>query len=200
MPLRHVKTRMIRRPETFWGGLLRASSCLLGPPARENTSPKHYFTRFQRLFTSPWVCVSVSRGLRHVKTRVPKSIPSHFNGFSRRPAYLNVIPCIPASSTSAAPLHVFQRSSSSAGVTRSVWDPPRCSSQPHGVPKPLREAALESEDSLLLESVALHTDAVSAPSLAARAFSYDRANKATLMREITMAPNGTKRRETTADT
>ena len=140
-------------------------------------SPKRYFTRFQRLFTSPWVCVSVSRGLRHVKTSVPKRIPSHFNGFSRRPASLNVIPCIPASSTSATPLHVFRLSSSSAGVTRSVWDPPRCSSQLHGVPKQLREAALESECSLLLESVALYTEAASAPSLAARVFMYDPAKR-----------------------
>jgi hypothetical protein len=167
VPLRHVKTRMNRHPGTFWGppgassGLLRRSWCLRGPPARENTSPKRYFTRFQRIFTSPWVCVSVSRGLRHVKTRVPNTIPSHFNGFSRRPAYLNVIPCIPASSTSAAPLHVFRRSSSSAGVTRSVRDPPRCSSQLHGVPNQLREAVLESEESLLLESAALYTEAVS---------------------------------------
>ena len=67
-------------------------------------------------------------------------------------------------------------------VTRSVWDPPRysvapagvsdhvglhlvelnkqCSTQPHGVPNQLREAALESEDSLLLESVALYTEAI----------------------------------------
>ena len=118
--LRHVKTRMNRPPGAFWNhpgapsGLLRVSWCLRGPPARENTSPKRYFTRFQRIFRSPWVCVSVSRGLRHVKTRVPNTIPSHFNGFSRRPLYLNGIPCITASSTSAAPLHVFRRSSSSA--------------------------------------------------------------------------------------
>ena len=62
-------------------------------------------------------------------------------------------------------------------VMRSVWDPPRCASQLHGVPYQLREAVLESEDSLLLESVALYTEAVSAPSLAARVFTYDPAKR-----------------------
>ena len=151
-------------------GLLKVSCCLRRPPARENTSPQRYFVRFLHIFTSSWVYVSVSRRPRHVKTRA-------FNGFSRRPMYLNGIPCIPASSTSAAPLHVFRRSSSSAGVTRSVRDPPRCASQLHGVPNQPPEGALESEDSLLLESVALYTEAVSAPSLAARVFTYDPAKR-----------------------
>ena len=41
-------------------------------------------------------------------------------------------------------------------VTRSVRDPPRCASQLHGVPDQPREAVLESECSLLLESVAVY--------------------------------------------
>ena len=63
-------------------------------------------------------------------------------------------------------------------VTRSVRDPPRCSSQLHGVPNQPPEGALESEDSLLLESVALYTEVISAPSLAARVFTYDPAKRA----------------------
>ena len=186
----HVKTRLWGYPGASSGllepsgghpgaspGLLKVSWCLRRPPARENTSPQRYFVRFLRIFTSSWVYVSVSRRPRHVKTRAPNTIPSHFNGFSRRPTYLNVIPCIPASSTSAAPLHVFRRSSSSAGVTRSVRDPPRCASQLHGVPNQSPEGVLESECSLLLESVALYTEAVSAPSLAARVFTYDPAQR-----------------------
>ena len=104
-------------------GILLVYWCFRRPPARENTCPKRYFTRFQRIFTSPWVCGSVSWRRRHVKTRLPNTIPSHVNVFSRRPAYLNIIPCLPASYTSVASLHVFRRSSSSAGVTRSVRDP-----------------------------------------------------------------------------
>ena len=124
-------------------GILLVYWCFRRPPARENTCPKRYFTRFQRMFTSPWVCGSVSRRRRHVKTRLPKTIPSQVNVFSRRPAYLNIIPCLPASYTSVASLHVFRRSSSSAGVTRSVRDPPRCSSQLHGVSDQSREAVLQ---------------------------------------------------------
>ncbi len=158
-------------------GILRVYLCFRRPPARENTCPKRYFTRIQRIFTSPWVCGSVPRRRRHVKTRLLKTIPSHVNVFSRRPACLNIIPCRPASHTCVAPLHVFRRSSSSAGVTRSVRDPPRCSSQLHGVPNQSPEGVLESEDSLLLESVALYTEAVSGPSLAARVFTYDPAKR-----------------------
>ena len=47
--------------------------------------------------------------------------------------------------------------------------PPRCSSQLHGVPNQSREA--------VLERVALYTEAVSAPSLAARVFTHDPAKR-----------------------
>ena len=45
------------------------------------------------------------------------------------------------------------------------------------MPDQSREAVLESEDSLLLESVALYTEAVLGPSLAARVFTYDPAKR-----------------------
>ena len=85
-------------------------------------------------------------------------------------------------------------------VTRSVWDPPRCSSQPHGVPNQLREAALESEDSLLLESVALYTEAVSAPSLAARIFTYGLAKRPPERETRQVRQTAANDVETTADT
>ena len=65
------------------------------------------------------------------------------------------------------------------------------------MPDQSREAVLESEDSLLLESVALYTEAVSAPSLAARVFTDDRAKK---LPERDKNNHGAQRRDTTADT
>ena len=171
---KHVKARLWGYPGASSGllrpsgghpgaspGLLKVSWCLRRPPARENTSPQRSFARFLRIFTSSWVYVSVSRGPRHVKTRPPNTIPSHFNGFSRRPMYLNGIPCIPASSTSAAPLHVFRRSSSSAaGDAKRPGSAALLLAAPRRA-KPALRSVLESECSLLLESVALYTEAIS---------------------------------------
>ena len=53
-------------------------------------------------------------------------------------AYLNVIPCLPAS-TSAAPLHIFSGMQAARRVTRSVRDPPRAILGPPGAPLTLKE-------------------------------------------------------------
>ena len=130
---------------------------------------------------------------RHVKTHVTNTISRDDNIFSRHSMYSSLLhicrapPCI-------------RCSSSSAGVTRSVRDPPRCSSQLHGVPNQSPEGVLESEDSLLLESVALYTEAVSGPSLAARVFTYDPAKRPPECekRQVRQIQSGS--RESTADT
>ena len=73
---------------------------------------------------------------RHVKTHVTNAISRDDNIFSRHSMYSSLLhicrapPCI-------------RCSSSSAGVTRSVRDPPRCSSQLHGVSDQSREAVLQ---------------------------------------------------------
>ena len=85
-------------------------------------------------------------------------------------------------------------------VKTRVWDPPRCSSQLHGVPDQPPEGVLGSEDSLLLESVALYTEAVSAPSLAAPVFTCDPAKRQPERETSHGAANDAQRRETTVDT
>ncbi len=93
-----------------------------------------------------WGCPGASKGPRHVKTHVPNAISRDGNIFSRHSMFSNLLhicrapPCI-------------RRSSSSAGVTRSVRDPaprlPRSCRLKAALAQPFACSLLISEDSEL---------------------------------------------------